>query len=111
MNAIDAMILESKRVGWPVSHTDDLHVHDRKRLESDDAPLSFVWVLRELGTELLDTRMDVSSARAYLNHYRMCEGDGLRFYVWDDGSLRPITLEAADAWLIGRAENLGYNGY
>ena len=110
MNAIDAMIRESERTGWPLRHTDDLHVHDRRRLEGDDAPLVFVWVLRELGTELLDTRMDRESASAYMRHYRSSRGTN-RYYVWDDGSLRPVTLDAAERYLLGRASDEGRNGY
>lgn len=76
-----ALVGEGERQCRPESYMDDLLVHDKKRLLNPDAPPRFGWVLREMGTELLDTRMSPDSLRGYMDHYR---GNTDHFYYCGD---------------------------
>lgn len=90
--AYQAMKTAAETIGWPTSHPDDLYKHDRERLEGDDVPKRFGWVLRELGTEILDTRMQRESLQGYLKHYRAGTSPN-HWHVWDGSELREVTYE------------------
>jgi len=85
MSAFDQMKTMAIRYMRPVSHKDDLLVHDHNRLYGDDAPPIFGWVLRELGTLFLDPRMDREHIEGYIKHLEMNGGDDLFF--WFDGKI------------------------
>lgn len=80
----DDLEIEATLIGWPVSFKTDITEHDRPRLQGDDAPKVFGWVLRELGTLLLDPRMSKSSLDGYARHLESADGDGHRYY-WHNG--------------------------
>lgn len=80
----DELEIEAARVGWPASFKTDMTDHDKPRLQGDDAPEVFGWVLRELGTLLLDPRMARSSLDRYARHLSTLDAAG-HCYYWHDG--------------------------
>lgn len=84
LSPFDELEIEAGRVGWPVSFKTDLTDHDKPRLEGPDAPPIFAWVLRELGTLLLDPRMGRERLDGYARHLNSPDADGHRYY-WHDG--------------------------
>ena len=84
LDAYDELEIEANAVGWPVSFKTDMTEHDKPRLQGDDAPKVFGWVLRELGTLLLDPRMSKSSLDGYVRHLTSADGNGYRYY-WHNG--------------------------
>ena len=81
---------ESKRLGLPHQYRTDLTVHDRIALSRKDAPLTFGWLIRKGGTDIL--RVGTAYARGTTRYYRQ-GGDGARFYWYEDGALTPLTGE------------------
>ncbi len=84
---------ESVRVGWPKSHKTDMTEHDKHRLQGTDAPKVFGWVLRELGTLLLDPRMAKTSLAGYTRRLARAGCDGHRYYWYDGRSLVEVGRE------------------
>lgn len=82
----------SRDTGWPERFAEDLTVHDRARLLGDDAPQAFGWVLREMGTCLLDPRMRAENLAGYLRHLRN-EGRRDLFFWWDGTKLHALSYE------------------
>ena len=80
----DELEIEAGRVGWPVASKTDLTLHDKARLQGPDAPKVFGWVLRELGTLLLDPRMSKTNLEGYAAHLETTDGEGHRYY-WHNG--------------------------
>ena len=81
----DELEIEAGRIGWPKTFETDLTEHDKARLQGPDAPKLFGWVLRKLGTLLLDPRMSQSGLDRYARHLASVnEGDAHRYY-WHNG--------------------------
>jgi len=80
--------------GLPRLYATDLSVHDTHTLESEDAPETFGWVLRECGTYLLDARMSDRSKRGYAEHLRGSGRDEFpNHYYWaENGKLTEVSL-------------------
>lgn len=114
------LVQEAEKYGWPEVFKDDLYKHDLNRLEAEDAPKQFGWVLRPCGTELLDLRMDHESIWGYLDHYRQND-QGYRYYIVNNGvlipcaSLRDWTVLMLEQYALIRrvpdARHKGYNRY
>ena len=81
----------SRDVGWPLSFPTDLTEHDRARLNGSDPPKAFGWVLRELGTLLIDPRIAADHLRGHLAHLRSCERQ--MFFWWDGSKLHSLSFE------------------
>lgn len=84
LDPYDELELEASAVGWPLSFKTDLTEHDKPRLQGGDAPKIFGWVLRKLGTLLLDPRMSRSSLDGYTRHLTEPASDAHRYY-WHNG--------------------------
>jgi hypothetical protein len=80
-------------VGWPTHFQNDLTEHDRCRLHGGDAPTVFGWVLRELGTHLIDPRCDTKLLRGYINHFGGPDGDKHLYFWWDGSRLDSLSRE------------------
>ena len=49
------MLAEVAEVGWPVAWSNDVYIHDRRRLsEHPDEPM--IWILRDTGSSLVPVR-------------------------------------------------------
>ncbi|HEC72598.1 MAG: hypothetical protein ACTSW7_00600 [Candidatus Thorarchaeota archaeon] len=84
-NPFDQMKRMSVKYMRPTRFDTDLVVHDFNRLQEKDAPTVFGWILRELGTNLLDPRMNTKSLFGYIQHF---ETDGEdNYYFWFDGKI------------------------
>lgn len=86
----DELEIESNRIGWPVRFKTDMTKHDRTRLQSNDAPKIFGWILRKLGTLLLDPRMSRRNLESYA-YYLTSDADGNYFYWYDGHSLKEVS--------------------
>ncbi len=104
------MLREAEKVGWPTSYKTDLTQHDRARLIDPDAPERFVWVLREMGTEILDVRMSRNSIAGFRDHYAV-DGKDHRYYICSNGELRNVSFEAAFLFLEVNNHPLGVEGH
>ena len=118
LDAYDQLEIEAGHVGWPVSFKTDLTKHDRERLQGDDAPKVFGWVLRELGTLLLDPRMSPRSLEGYALHLESADGAGHHHYWYDGVQLHEIDRERLINLLVEQQAILGgwtndptYNSY
>lgn len=93
LDPYDELELESNAVGWPLSFKTDLTEHDRARLQGDDAPKVFGWVLRKLGTLLLDPRMSTQSLEGYAHHLTGPDGEEYRYYWHNGRALKEVDRE------------------
>lgn len=93
LSPYDELEIEAARVSWPVSFKTDMTNHDKPRLEATDAPPVFAWVLRELGTLLLDPRMTRERLDGYTRHLESPDADGHRYYWHDGRSLQEVGRE------------------
>lgn len=93
LSPYDELEIEAGRVGWPKSFKSDMADHDKPRLAGNDAPKVFGWVLRELGTLLLDPRMAKASLHGYTRHLTSADGDAHRYYWHDGRSLQEVGRE------------------
>ena len=98
--AYEAIRAQAESIGWPTIHQDDLYKHDKARLKSEDAPKRFGWVLRDSGTEILDTRMQRRNLLGYLAHYKGCLADGLRFHVFHSNTLIEVAFDEFERRLL-----------
>lgn len=89
----DELEIESNAVGWPVSFKTDMIEHDKPRLQGDDAPEVFGWVLRELGTLLLDPRMSKTSLEGYVRHLADADGKAHCYYWYNGRKLENVGHE------------------
>lgn len=87
----DLLVQEANDIGWPQHYKNDLLVHDKNRLNEEDAPKFFGWVLRQCGTEIIDPRMSKDLLEGFIAHYRL-NGARHLFYmvetkghIFDDG--------------------------
>ena len=110
MTPYQTLLQESDKIGWPLRFKTDLTNHDRRRLEGDDPPKKFIWVLRALGTDLLDFRMQLSSAQGYSRHYFSSKSDDRasqnRFYFWTSKRLVKVTRDTAMSTLLAAARRV-----
>lgn len=92
MSAFDQMKTMSVRYMWPTRFETDLTIHDFNRLQDNDAPTIFGWILRELGTNILDPRMDHHNLIGFIKHFETNRENNL--YFWFDGKiLNKVTFE------------------
>jgi hypothetical protein len=92
MTAYQQLKQASRDVGWPLSFPTDLTSHDRARLQGDDAPATFGWVLRECGTLIIDPRIGRNTLNGFLAH--LCSnGQRDLFFWWDGSKLHSLSFE------------------
>ncbi len=88
---------ESNLVGWPVVYRTDITKIDRQTLSRKDAPESFLWILRECGTDLfdLDNPQSPRTHRFNLEWFEatMREHPENKTYLYDLGTLREVSIE------------------
>jgi len=87
MSIYNLMMEQSLKYKWPEVYATDLTVHDKLRLEHEDAPQTFGWVLRDYGTELLDLRMRPLDLDAYIEHYKQ-DGKKNHYSIVQNGRLK-----------------------
>lgn len=86
--AFEAITHASERLGWPLTYTDDVTLHDRATLA--DNPGLFIWLLRPAGTRLI--RYGTPQAASLLE-YDLRPGQTTRGYLYR-GALIPATADA-----------------
>lgn len=96
-----ALVKESNKLGLPKRYHTDLYVTDRSKLR-DEFPSnfsSFIWAVRELGTDLFpisaDSKYDLERSLVWLeaisrDHY----------YIYEDEQLRPASFEQCKAFIL-----------
>ena len=94
MKAFTAMLGACYHHKLPRAFHGDIFNHDKARLAGDDAPGQFGWVLRECGSLLLDSRMQITSRYSYKEHVTKSDKRAAdRFYYWDGQSLELCSAE------------------
>ena len=94
----DKLKAEADDIGWPRSYASDLEA-DKKRLEGDDPPTCFGWVLRVMGTDLLDVRMKTKNLEGYLRHHENNGAKHLYYIMHPDGRLTCLHFRNWCHWM------------
>jgi hypothetical protein len=90
----NSMLAEAARVGWPAHYRNDLLVHDKDFLAAHQ-PMSFIWVLRECGTNVIPLDPLNRTLTYELRWFERYERD-VKLYHASGDSIAPITFERAN---------------
>lgn len=103
LDAYYALLEMSEKIGWPLHYKTDLTEYDKQTLQ-DLSPQKFIWIVREMGTELL-TLGPVAYRGQYTEKQRAGDINWMRLtvhghpeargFLFADGRLKEIDLKRA----------------
>ena len=105
MTGWEALEAQSVMIGWPSHYTDDLYLHDRVSIATNQ-PTCFGWSVRDCGTHLMLPNCCYS---LWLTYYLdMSEGTGSdsREFFWSGKSLREMECKKIRERLLSASHPL-----